>query len=366
MIRVLQVLHGMDCGGAETMIMNLYRHIDRTKIQFDFLVHTKKKCYFDDEIRQMGGNIYYAPHYNILNDILYKKSLNNFFKNHSEIRIVHGHLNSCAHVYLKIAKNYGCYAIAHSHSVQPYSMFLKNLLYKFFSSKTRQFADFFFGCSNAAVEYCYGKKILESSKSLVLKNAIDTRKFIYSNDQRKKIREEFSFHNEFVVGHIGRMDEAKNQSFVIDVFKEIHDRKESSQLILVGDGELRKRLESKVKSLGLEKNVIFTGVRSDVSALLSAMDVFVFPSLYEGLGIVAVEAQTSGLPTYCSCEIPEDAKISVLFEKISLKEPSSYWAEKILEKNEICNREEKYLDAENAGYDIRSTAKWLEDFYAEI
>ena len=199
MIRILQVFHGMDCGGAETMIMNLYRHIDRTKVQFDFLVHTTKKCFFDDEIRKLGGNIYSVPYYKITNGRRYKAALNQFFASHTEIKIVHGHLGSCAHIYLQIAKQHGCYAIAHSHNTKPKGFSLKNLLYRIFTYKTRKIADYFFGCSAAAAEYRFGYKIAHSNKCDVLKNAIDVRKFAYSEDYRKEIRDEFNLENKFVI-----------------------------------------------------------------------------------------------------------------------------------------------------------------------
>lgn len=363
MIRVLQVLHGMDCGGAENMIMNLYRHIDRTQVQFDFLVHTEKKCFFDDEIKGLGGNIYHVPYYNIKNHFSYKKALNVFFSNHPEIKIVHGHLGSCAHIYLSVAKKYGCYATAHSHNTKPVNVSLKNILYRLFTFKTRRVADFFFGCSQAAAEYRFGKKIAHSEKCSVLKNAIEIEKFAYSEKNRQEIRNEFDIGNQLVIGHVGRFNTQKNHTFLIDIFAKVHEKNPDAILMLLGDGNLRPSIEQKVENLGLKNNVIFTGVRKDANKFFSAFDVFLFPSLYEGLGIVAVEAQTSGVPTYCSCEIPEEAKISDLFEKISLKEKSSYWAKKILNKNEICNREEKYVDAVNAGYDIHLTAEYLVNFY---
>jgi hypothetical protein len=225
MIRVLQVFHGMDCGGAETMIMNLYRHIDRSKVQFDFLVHTTKKCFFDDEIRQLGGNIYSVPYYKITNGRQYIKALDDFFKAHPEIKIVHGHLGSCSHIYLQKAKQHGCYAIVHSHNTKPKDFSLKNGLYRLFTYKTRKVADIFFGCSLAAAEYRFGKKIAHSNRCSILKNAIDVNKFAYSDVYRNEIREEFNLGKKFVIGHVGRFNAQKNHTFLIDIFKAIHEQK---------------------------------------------------------------------------------------------------------------------------------------------
>ena len=277
MIRVLQVFHGMDCGGAETMIMNLYRHIDRTIVQFDFLVHTSKKCFFDDEIKQLGGNIYYVPYYKVTNGRQYKTALNQFFESHPEIKIVHGHLGSCAHIYLQIAKQHGCYAIAHSHNTKPKGFSLKNLLYRIFTYKTRKVADYFFGCSIAAAEYRFGYRIAHSNKCDILKNAIDVGMFAYSEDYRKEIRDEFNLGNKFVIGHVGRFNTQKNHTFLIDIFKVVHDKMPDSVLILVGIGNLMPVIKQKVESLGLKESVIFAGLRSDVHKMMSAFDVFLFP-----------------------------------------------------------------------------------------
>lgn len=366
MIRVLHVFHGMDCGGAETMIMNLYRHIDRTKIQFDFLVHTTKKCYFDDEIQQLGGNIYTVPYYKITNEKQYKTSLDKFFKTHSEIKIVHGHLGSCSHIYLQKAKKYGCYAIAHSHNTKPNVFSLKNCLYRLFTYKTRKIADFFFACSVAAAKYRFGEKIAHSDRCRVLKNAIDVNKFAYSDSYRSEIREKFNLGDKFVVGHVGRFNAQKNHTFLIDIFKAVHDKIPDSILMLVGVGNLMPIIKQKVDSLGLNESVVFAGLRSDVYRMMSAFDTFLFPSLYEGLGIVAIEAQTAGLHVVCSDTIPREVRVTNLVEFRSLNEPIEAWAEAISRCLGPYVRLNMQQEIVNAGYDIRTTAKWLEVFYATI
>ncbi|OWV21874.1 glycosyltransferase family 1 protein [Fibrobacter sp. UWB3] len=360
MIRVLQVFHGMDCGGAENMIMNLYRHIDRTKVQFDFLVHTTKKCFFDDEIRQLGGNIYYVPYYKIINGKQYKKALDTFFKAHPEITIVHGHLGSCAHVYLQIAKKYGCYAIAHSHNTKPKGFSLKNLLYRIFTYKTRKVADYFFGCSIAAAEYRFGYKIAHSNKCNILKNAIDVEKFAYSEDYRKEIRDEFNLGNKFVIGHVGRFNTQKNHAFLIDIFKTVHEKKPNSILILVGGGDLMPMIKQKVDSLGLNEAVIFTGLRSDVHKMMSAFDVFLFPSLYEGLPVTLVEAQAAGLPVVCSDVITSEISITNSITFLPL-ENEDEWSDNLLKHSKKFDNQYELI-LQN-GYDIKTSAYYLTDYY---
>lgn len=361
MIRVLQVFHGMDCGGAETMIMNLYRHIDRTKVQFDFLVHTSKKCFFDEEIRQLGGNIYSVPYYKITNGGQYKAALNKFFESHSEIKIVHGHLGSCAHIYLQIAKQHGCFAIAHSHNTKPKGFSLKNLLYRIFTYKTRKVADYFFGCSIAAAEYRFGHKIAHSNKCKILKNAIDVGKFAYSDDYRKEIRNEFNLGNKYVIGHVGRFNTQKNHTFLIDIFKVIHDKRPDSVLILVGIGNLMPVIKQKVENLGLNDSVIFAGLRSDVYKMMSAFDVFLFPSLYEGLPVTLVEAQVTGLPIICSDTITKEVVVTNCVKMLSLKLGTADWANSILQ-NKQSHVDFKYKIIET-GYDINCTAGNLTTFY---
>lgn len=366
MIRVLHVFHGMDCGGAETMVMNLYRHINRSKVQFDFLVHTTKKCFFDDEIKSLGGRIFSVPYYKIANEKQYKRALEELFKTHPEIRIVHGHLGSCAHVYLQVAKQYGCYAIAHSHNTKPKGFSLKNCLYRLFTYKTRKIADYFFGCSIAAAEYRFGKKIAQSKNCSFLNNAIDLHKFEYSLEARKDIRREFGLKDQFVVGHVGRFNLQKNHFFLIDFFKEIYRENPNAILMLLGDGEQRKKIESKVAQLGLCDNVIFAGVRSDVDRCLSAFDVFAFPSLYEGLPVTLIEAQANGLPVVCSDSITKEIVITDCIEMLSLNQSVGEWALAVSQKKNSRRKGNVKDDLVKAGYDIKKTSLWLENFYINV
>lgn len=366
-VRVLQVIGIMNRGGAETMIMNLYRNIDRTKVQFDFVVHTNEMGMFDNEIEELGGKIYHCPRYVIKNHLSYKSWWNNFFKEHSsEYIAVHGHIGSTASIYLSIAKKYGLYTIAHSHSAGKV-ISVKDVIYKIISYRTRNIADYFFGCSELAGVKRYGKKVVNNSKIFsVLNNAIDVNKYVFSNEIRSKIRKELSIdENQLVIGHIGRFDKAKNQSYLVNVFEELHNADKNTKLVLVGTGENVESIKMQIKELNLENSIILTGVRSDVYDLLQAFDVFVFPSIYEGLPVTVIEAQASGLKCLLSDTITKEVDITGLVEYMSLNNSAEEWAEKILSiiPYDRVNTSDKII---SAGYDINTTAKQLTEFYLNI
>lgn len=360
-IRILQVFAEMNRGGAETMIMNLYRHIDREKIQFDFIVHTEEKCAFDEEIEQLGGRIYRVPRYVGKNHFAYKNAWNYFFSNYPEYNIIHGHVRSTASIYLRIAKKYSLVTIAHSHNTSSGSgvtSVIKNL----FQYPIRNISDYFLACSESAGKWLFGDKIVGSNKFNILNNAIETGRFTFNNQVRDAIRNEFGIEAKYVIGHVGRFHPQKNHEFLIDIFKNIHDKIEDSVLLLVGDGSLKESMQSKVRKENLESCVIFAGVRSDVPYIFQGMDLFIFPSLFEGLGIVVVEAQASGLNCIVSDQIPDEAIITKLVKKVSLSKSPEYWGERAIEKINS-KREDTSKLIKDAGYDIKDTTKWLEKFY---
>lgn len=365
-VRVLHVIGIMNRGGAEAMIMNLYRNIDRNKIQFDFVENTFEKAAFDDEIKSLGGRIYNCPHYNGKNHFEYKKWWNNFFEEHSgEYRIIHGHIGSTASIYLKIAKKYGLYTIAHSHSSGS-DHSLNALLYKMMSHNTRNIADYFFACAEIAGIDRYGNKVVNGTHFKVLNNAIDTEMFAFNEETRFEMRKKLGFNEDkIVIGHVGRFLEVKNHSFLIDVFNEIIKKNKNYRLLLVGGGPLENEIKDKVKNLGLSDFVVFAGICPDVYNYMQVMDIFVFPSLYEGLGIVIVEAQTSGLPCVISNTIPNEAVLTDgLVVTKELSDNAKDWAECIMNIN-ILHRHSHNKEVALKGYDVRTTAEWLEGFYLE-
>ena len=366
-VRVLQVIGIMNRGGAETMIMNLYRNIDKTKVQFDFVVHSNDKGLFDDEIEELGGKIYHCPRYVIKNHLSYKSWWNNFFKEHSsEYIAVHGHIGSTASIYLSIAKRYDLFTIAHSHNTDG-KIGIKDFIYKIFTLNTRNIADFFFACSQAAGVDRFGKKIATNEKIYkVLNNAINLDEFCYDENKKISIRNEFKLGDDaLIIGHIGRFNEQKNHKFLIDIAKSTINKNKKVVFILVGDGSLKPEIESLVDKYEIRKNVIFTGVRSDVSNFYSGFDLFLFPSFYEGLPVTVIEAQASGLKCLLSDTITKEVDITGLVEYMSLNNSAEKWAEKILSiiPYDRVNTSDKII---SAGYDINTTAKQLTDFYLSI
>ncbi|MDB6353564.1 glycosyltransferase family 1 protein [Trichococcus sp. K1Tr] len=361
-IRILHVFGRLDRGGAETMIMNIYRKIDKNIIQFDFVVHTRDKCDYDQEIKELGGRIYSIPKYEGLNYSSYNKAWNVFFKDHPQYKLIHGHVRSTASIYLRIAKKYGLISISHSHNTSSGKgmvAFAKNLM----QYPIRYIADDFFACSLYAGEWLFGKKVCQKDNFFILKNAIDVNAFRYNEAVRTIKRRELNLAGKFVIGHIGRFHPQKNHMFLVEVFKKVHDRNENTVLLLIGEGEQRAKVEEKVNKLGLTEHVLFTGVRDDIPQLIQAMDVFVFPSLFEGLGIAIVEAQASGLKCIVADTIPSEAFVTDIVESLPLNSKTDIWANKILEKSSNYKRNDVSQAIFHSGYDIKETAKWLQDFY---
>ena len=363
-IRVLHVIGIMNRGGAETMIMNLYRHIDRSKVQFDFVENSSEPAVFDEEILSLGGRIFRCPHYNGKNHFTYVKWWNDFFKAHpKEYPIVHGHLGSTASIYLSVAKKYGAYAIAHSHSSGTDHSLHANL-YQIMSYNTRNVADYFFACSEAAGKERFGSKVVSGDHYAVLNNAIDVNRFSYNPSVRNAVRDELGIGQiQLVVGHIGRYTKEKNHEFILKIFSELKKMDSNARLLMVGDGTLRTHIMQMAEQASLSSDVIFTGVRSDVERLVQAMDVFVLPSLYEGLPVTMVEAQTAGLPCIISDKVPPECILTEgLVDIMTLSASPEAWAEKILAKRAI-PRTDRRAEIAAHGFDITTEAVKLQDFY---
>lgn len=362
-IRILHVLHGMDFAGTETLLMNIYRNIDREKVQFDFAVCAGRECAYDKEIISMGGKIIPYPRYRGINHIAYIKWWNDFFEKNQEYGIVHGHIGSTAAIYLSIAKKHGRFTIAHSHSTYTGQINFHDMLYYVFNYPTRNIADYFMGCSNIALETRYGIKIArDSEKSIVLKNGIDAKKFIYNENVRKEIRLEYGIkEDEFVIGTVGRLTLQKNPFEIIKIMEKLANQGLEFKFLWFGKGELESEILTEIEKKKLEKYFIMAGNRPDINRVLQSMDVFVFPSLWEGLGISCVEAQASGLRTLCSDTIPIEAKVTAGCKFLPLGD-TACWCMEIFDAIEY-ERTNCYQDIVDAGYDIKEISKWLEDFY---
>ena len=360
MIRVLQVVTHMNRGGLETMLMNYYRHIDRRRVQFDFLVHRAERADYDDEIESLGGKIYRLPRL-VPWSLSYHKALDSFFEAHPEYQVIHVHQDCLSSVILKAAKKHGVpVRIAHSHCANQD----KDLKYpiKLCCKKwIPTYATNLFACGRDAGRWMFGGAPFQ-----ILNNAIDAKAYTFSPRKRADMRAALGLPNEaFVVGHVGRFSPPKNHDGLLAIFEEIHRRDNDAVLLLVGDDrcELGNKIHEKVKSLGLKNHVIFTGVRSDVNDLLQAMDVFVFPSNYEGLPVTMVEAQAAGLPCYISDHVPPECALTDLVTTIPLSASPETWADSILTAH--TDRVDTYDEIAAAGFDIAENAKWLQNYYLE-
>ena len=367
-IRVLQVIGGMGLGGAETMLMNYYRHVDRERVQFDFVVHTNEEQPYDREIGELSGKIWHAEKFNGFNYVSYRRWWRAFLQAHPEYRIVHGHIGSSAAVYLSVAKKQGRYTIAHSHNTKGLGAnMIHHILWDVFFYPVRYIADYFFGCSREAGLAQFGARVAASERFEVLANAIDCRRFAFSAEKREKIRQEYGLEGCFVIGHVGRFDAQKNHEKLISVFSKVHEKDNTARLLMLGGGNLQSKIQGKVQELGLKDAVIFAGTHQNTEDYYSAMDAFCFPSLYEGLPVTLVEAQTSGL----GCVIPDHISLEAdigagLLERLSLSDGDEKWAFALLEMRGGERRTDAPAYTAKAGYDIAEAAKKLEAFYRSL
>lgn len=368
MIRVLHVIGAMDRGGAETMVMNLYRAVDKSCVQFDFLVHEERECDYDKEILDLGGKIYRLPRFTGTNLIAYKMDCRRFFSGHSEHRIVHGHIGSSAAIYLKEAKRAGRIAIAHSHA-QNYLHGVEGLAFDLVAHPTRNIADWFFACSKEAGIDRFGEKVVEGDRFAILDNGIDVELYRCGEKEHQAAKERLGLAGKPVFGHVGRLSPEKNHEFLFEVFSLLKERIPDAILLLVGRGPLEQGLKERVDAMGIGGSVRFLGVREDVPALLKAMDVFVFPSIKEGLAMAAVEAQAAGLPCLLSMGVPQRAVVSDRVRHLPLEDGATSWAQSAWEAFARVG-EGPWTDCveqvRSGGFDIAVTSLRLQSFYERL
>lgn len=363
-IRILHMIGSFECGGSQAMVLNLYKAIDRNRVQFDFVVDHPDLMDMTPAFSSLGAKIYEMPTFKGTNIAEVKAAWNQFFTQHPEYRIFHTHVRSYASLYLPIAKKHGLITIAHSHSTsngKGISAAVKDVM----QLPIRWQADYFFGCSKEAGEWLFGKKAVNSSRYHMLPNAIDINMYKYDKNIRVKYRNKLNISDEEKVYiHVGRLHPAKNHIFLLDVFAALLKKQPDSTLLLIGDGELRQELENKVESLGIEKSVHLLGRRDDVNHLLQAADCFLFPSIWEGLPVTVVEAQAAGIPCLISNNVTDDVCISKLAMKLPINQDCQVWVNQILQLD--YSREDVSEDIKKAGFDIDSTAVWLTEFYGGL
>ncbi|MDR2655988.1 MAG: glycosyltransferase family 1 protein [Oscillospiraceae bacterium] len=361
-VKVLVLDTVMERGGIETMIMNYLRNMDRSKVKYDFLVNRPYRADFEDEIEALGGRIFrmspmYPQYFR-----RYKYEFQTFLLEHPEYRIIHSNLEERSYFPMRIAAGLGVpVRISHAHSV--YNKFdAKKAFRDYFRSRLGDYPTHKFACSRMAAVWLYGEKSYNSGEVTILPNAIETDKYRYDLEKRERMRAELGLSGNFVIGNTGRFVYQKNHRFLLDVFKEVHKARPEARLLLLGDGPLREEILQRSVELGLENYVIFIGTVNNVADYLQAMDIFLFPSFDEGLGIAVIEAQAAGLYSIMSDRVPRECDLTGNIGVLPLSAPPAFWAEKVLEKADFRDGM-GYKSVRDAGYDIKERASWLQEYY---
>ena len=358
MIRVLQCVNNMHRAGLETMLMNYYRHMDRTKIQFDFLTHRPDRSDYDDEIESLGGRIYRAPRLYPQNYPAYFAYMKRFFADHPEYKIVHSHIDAMSCLPLLAAKRAGVpVRIAHSHSTSIDRDF-KYILKQIFRFQMHSAANYCCACGEKAGEFLFRNKDFT-----VIPNAVETERFCFDTAVRVEMRKALGIDDAFVVGHVGRFTYAKNHEYLIDIFREIVKIQRNSVLMLVGTGEKMDEIKDYARDCGVHEKVLFLGSRDDVHKLYQAMDVFAMPSLFEGVPVVGIEAQFASLPCFFSDRVPKEVAFSDNCEFIPLEKRAEHWAQQLLAARNI---KRTLRQTDRSCFDIRNACGMLQDYYLKL
>lgn len=359
MKRVLHIIRTMNMGGAQVIIMNLYRNINRQNIQFDFLLN--EKGIFDDEIRKLGGTIFYMPYLTQIGPNKYKKELENFFAQHLEYKIIHSHMNQVSGLILEAAKRAEVpYRIAHAHSTNNKNHIVGKIYKKYLQHKINNNANYRFACSEDA-----GKWLYSGEKFTIIKNGIDFSKFAFDSQKREQMRKQLGINSGcIVIGNVGRFSKVKNHTFLINLFKKFQEKQEA-KLLLIGEGKLKQNMIQKVQEEKLEDKVIFQVEKEHIEDYYQCIDLYICPSLYEGIPLTLIEAQCNGIPILASNTIDKNVKImeNVQFENLS--STLDIWLKDIEELLKE-GRTQQIEKIEKAGYNIKQQARKLEKIYMQM
>ena len=326
-IRVLQVFAALDSGGVSNFVMNLYREMDTEQIQFDFAITAGKAALYDEEVIERGGRVFYFDTFQTITD-----NLRRILSVEGPFHAVHSHVFFYSGLVLAEARKARVpVRIAHAHNAYTgESRSVLRILYeKGMQIAIRTNATHMLGCSEKACRYVFGDKIMKDSRAMVMPDGIDCDRFAFNPDVREQVRREYGLEGRYVVGHVGHFNYAKNHEKIISVFNELCHRRDDAVLLLVGDGELEKRVRDLVDILGLTDKVIFAGAHKDVERFYQAMDVFLFPSLYEGFGMAMIEAQCNGLVCIASDVVPKDTGAVGRAVYLSLELNDAVWVEHV-------------------------------------
>lgn len=380
-VRVLHVLGNTNLGGAESRIMDLYRHTDRNRVQFDFLVHSGEEGFYEKEIRELGGRIFRVPRFRIYNYFSYRKALKEFFQKHHEFALVQGHMTSTAAIYLPIAKKAGVKKTAAHARSAGVDKGLKGTMTRFLRRNLADKADYLFTCSELAGISVYGEKAVQEGKTIFIPNAIDCAGFTFDPEKRKKMREELGLTDAIIIGHVGRFHYAKNHEYLLRVFAELcrmsagaggstaeTGADQKYHLILLGEGPLMEDTRKLAEELCVADRVHFLGNHKNIADYYQAMDYFVYPSRYEGMPGTIVEAQASGLSCLMSDTICREVIATELVETMSIEKEPKVWAEVLQRRiDALVSKQEKRkkyaAKMAAAGFDVQAQAERMMRFY---
>lgn len=364
-IRVAHVMGHMGSGGVESTVINHYRHVDRDRVQFDFIVNAGSPLTQKEEIEDLGGRVFVVPGYKALP--AYLKACRSLFKR-EQYAIVHSNVNALSVFPLRAARDAGVpVRIAHSHSTadpdERAKTVAKNVLRRF----SRTYPTHYAACSNHAARWLFGDQLVDAGRVHVIHNALDLDSFAFNADSRCAIRGKLAVDDScLVLGQVGRLCPQKNQLFTLKAFAELHKVRPNSLLVLVGGGEQDDEVRPEIGRLGLSGAVRLTGVRQNVGDFYSAFDALLLPSLYEGLGMVAVEAQVSGLPVFASDRVPSESVVCPdLVRFLGIDEPHD-WATSLAEYQPPQERLSRAAEISRCGYDINDSAEALCCWYEQL
>ena len=367
-IRVAQVIGKAVISGVDSVVMNYYRHIDRSCVQFDFFMDGYNKTLIDEEILDLGGRIIKLEPYEKSMRTNMNQCRAAFEKN--GYTIVHSHLNT-----LSVFPLYAAYRakvpvrIAHSHSTTSRDEWKRNLMKQVLRPFSKTFATHYAACADYTARWLFGARAVRNNQVRLIKNAVDTASFLLNENARQRIRKEFNLENRFVIGHVGRFMFQKNHDFIVRVFAEAYRQNKNAALLLVGTGELESDIRRLVKALGIEQAVFFAGLRRDIPDFFNAFDVFFLPSRYEGLPVVGIEAQAAGLPCLMSDAVTKDTAVTPLVTFFPLNASIRAWAQKLLSYEHT--QKTTYPDAlRAAGFEIHQAAEdvcsWYETLFYSV
>lgn len=364
-IKILMVMGNTGLGGTQAFVLNLLKNIDLGKFQIDIAVNNEKEDGIGDVFRQYGCNIYILPYFKVYNYFSFVKAWRSFLKQHY-YSVIHAHSTNSASIYLKIAKEFGCVTVAHSHSDGYRGNCYQKEIKKFFAKGVGKYADYWFACSDKAAERLFGDEYKSYPRYFEIPNAINAEKYLYDEKKAKEIRTKLGvMKDEFLCGHVGTFSQPKNHAFLIEVFCEVLKRNNKAKLLCCGAGALMPQIKAKAKELGILERIIFPGVVMNINEYMMAMDVFVFPSLFEGFGIAILEAETCGLPVVMSDVIPSAVDLTDLVHRHSLNESASVWADTIcdIKIKDRCAYNEVIV---NSKYNMRTSAELITSLYQKM